>query len=187
MKAAIQASSGGAKTKRRTKKTNIKARTKTKVDKPDYGRRIVQALRQISQCMDMNSRYLHVFAQTTMPQLACLEELLSNGNLTISALAKKLYLSSGAIVGIIDRLEEKDMVKRVRSATDRRAVFVEITRKGSEFVKDNPHILHNRLKKTLDKYSDAEQILMANAVEMVLGVLRESNARVNPVDWDLSF
>lgn len=183
MKAAIQASSGEAKTRRRTKKT----KTKTKIDKPDYGRRIVQALRQISQCMDMNSRYLHVFAQTTMPQLACLEELLSNGNLTISALAKKLYLSSGAIVGIIDRLEEKDMVKRVRSATDRRAVFVEITRKGREFVKDNPHILHNRLKNTLDKYSDAEQILMANAIEMVLGVLRESNARVNPVDWDLSF
>ncbi len=135
----------------------------------------------------MNSRYLHVYAQTTMPQLTCLEELASHGAMTISALAKKLYLSSGAIVGIVDRLEEKGMVTRVRSTSDRRAVFVDVTKKGREFAIDNPHILHNRLRKTLDKYSDAEQILMANAIEMVLGLLRESDARINPRDWDLSF
>jgi DNA-binding MarR family transcriptional regulator len=76
------------------------------------------------------------------------------------------------------------MVTRVRSASDRRAVFVDITKKGREFVIGNPHILHNRLRKTLDKYSDAEQILMANAIEMVLGVLRESDARMNSPDWE---
>jgi hypothetical protein len=49
MKAATRAPSGGAKTKRRTQKDNKKSAAKecTK-DSPDYGRRIVQALRQIS-------------------------------------------------------------------------------------------------------------------------------------------
>jgi hypothetical protein len=89
MKASVHTSLIGVKAKRGTKNNNKSAAEKCTKDSPDYGRRIVQALRQISQCMDINSRYLHVYAQTTMPQLACLEELVIHGRLTISALAKK--------------------------------------------------------------------------------------------------
>src|SRR5579871_4317464 len=72
----------------------------------DYGARMVQALRQIAQSLDMNSRYLLKHLDTTMPQLTCLEELNEKGAMTISALAKKVFLSAGAVVGIVDRLEE---------------------------------------------------------------------------------
>lgn len=53
-----------------------------------------------------------------------------------------------AMTGLIDRLEKQELVKRDRSTTDRRVIYVELTHQGMETLKrlDGPLIeLHQRM------------------------------------------
>lgn len=52
---------------------------------------------------------------------------LQDGELTIGELGTRLALSSGAMTGLVDRLEDTGFVERTRSRRDRRRVHVTIT------------------------------------------------------------
>ncbi len=53
----------------------------------------------------------------------------------ISHLAERLLLRHHSVVGLVDRLEQAGLVKRVRSAEDRRSAQVILTPKGSTILK----------------------------------------------------
>lgn len=53
-----------------------------------------------------------------------LDLIMENGEMTAGELADMTGLTSGAITGIIDRLEKQNLVKRKRDANDRRKVFI---------------------------------------------------------------
>lgn len=52
------------------------------------------------------------------------------GRRTPTELAARLQLSTGAITGLVDRLEAAGLAQRRRHATDRRKVMVELTEAG---------------------------------------------------------
>jgi DNA-binding MarR family transcriptional regulator len=58
--------------------------------------------------------------------------LLRNGPMTAGRLAELTGLTTGAITGIIDRLEKAGWVKRAKDAADRRRVIVQPTMKPSQ-------------------------------------------------------
>ena len=62
--------------------------------------------------------------------LHCLNAIENAGGLTAGELAAKVGLTSGAVTGVIDRLERANFACRVPDPTDRRRVKVEVT---SEF------------------------------------------------------
>src|SRR5215208_5658640 len=57
----------------------------------------------------------------------CLDLLGTRGPLTAGQLAEAMRLTSGAITGLIDRLETAGYVRRVHDPNDRRRVIVELT------------------------------------------------------------
>lgn len=140
---------------------------------PNYQRRIILALRSIMQSMDSHSRKLSKHYDITIPQLICLYEIFEKGAMTITVLSKNIHLTSSTLVGIIDRLEEKKLVTRMRDVADRRAIFIDITDKGRDFVKNAPHLIHNRLYDSLHSLSENEQIIIANSVELLVHMLEE--------------
>lgn len=93
--------------------------------------------------------------------------------MTISVLSKKIYLSMSTIVGIIDRLEEKQFVIRTRDIQDRRIIYIDITDKGKEFVSAAPYLLHNRLNDNLQVLSEDEQIGIANSINLLVDLLKD--------------
>ena len=56
----------------------------------------------------------------------CLDVLDWTGPITAGELARHLGLTAGAVTGLIDRLEERGWVRRVRDPSDRRKVIVEL-------------------------------------------------------------
>lgn len=56
--------------------------------------------------------------------LECLDIVLLSGRATPGELAKSTGLTTGAITGVLDRLEKAGFVQRQRDATDRRKVWV---------------------------------------------------------------
>ena len=134
---------------------------------------IILALRKIMQQMDYHSRRLNKCYGLTVPQIVCLYEIYENGRMTISALSKKIYLSMSTIVGVIDRLEEKQFVHRTRDIQDRRIIYIDITEKGKEFVSAAPYLLHNRLNDNLQVLTVEEQIALANSINLLVDLLRD--------------
>lgn len=134
---------------------------------------IIIALRKVMQQMDYHSRRLNKCYGLTVPQIVCLYEIYENGKMTISTLSKRIYLSMSTLVGVIDRLEEKQFVNRTRDVQDRRIIYIDITEKGREFVSASPYLLHNRLNENLQVLSVEEQIALANSINLLVDLLRD--------------
>lgn len=134
---------------------------------------IIFALRKIMQQMDFHSRRLNKCYGLTVPQIICLYEIYESGLLTLSSLSKKVYLSMSTLVGVIDRLEEKEFVTRTRDVKDRRIISIDITNKGKEFVLASPYLLHNRLSENLQVLSEEEQISLDNSVNLLVNLLKD--------------
>lgn len=80
----------------------------------------------------------------TVPQIHIIRILHNNERLKISEISKKMSLVNSTVSGIVDRLEKQELVKRVRSEKDKRIVFIELTNKANELVKE--------LRQTIDNY-----------------------------------
>lgn len=139
----------------------------------NYQKRIILALRSIMQSMDSHSRKLNKLFDITVPQIICLYEIFEKGAMTISVLSKSIHLTPSTLVGIIDRLEEKKLVTRMRDVVDRRAIFIDITDKGRDFVKNVPQLMHNQLYGSLSSLLESEQIIIANSLELLVHILEE--------------
>jgi MarR family 2-MHQ and catechol resistance regulon transcriptional repressor len=66
----------------------------------------------------------------TMTQLGVLEAILHKGPLTHRELGRKVLSSAGNMTDVVDKLEARGLVRRVRAADDRRQVRVELTVAG---------------------------------------------------------
>lgn len=71
-------------------------------------------------------------------------------------LAREMDIDTGAITRMIDRLEAKGLIERVRSDEDRRVVNLRLTRAGEETAKKVPHILASVNNDFLRGFSEAE-------------------------------
>ncbi len=57
----------------------------------------------------------------------CLDMLFTRGPMTAGALAEAANLTTGAVTAVLDHLEARGFVRRIRDTKDRRKVIVEVT------------------------------------------------------------
>jgi DNA-binding MarR family transcriptional regulator len=72
----------------------------------------------------------------SMAQLHVLHLLERHGELAMSRLAETLDVSLSAATGLVDRIEERGFVERIRVPNDRRIVLVRITAAGRQLLED---------------------------------------------------
>jgi DNA-binding MarR family transcriptional regulator len=90
----------------------------------------------------------------------CLDFLILEGRVTAGRLAEITGLTTGAITGVVDRLEKAGFVRRERDANDRRKVFIApIPENIAKFGKLYEHMQRAMLKEW-EAYSDAELRLL---------------------------
>lgn len=140
-----------------------------------YELRIFHSLRRISRAIELYSRKLATEHQITGPQLVCLLALKKEEPLTIKKLAQLAYLSPSTVVGIVDRLEEKGLVGRSRSATDRRSVLITLTAGGHHLLASAPSPIQETLAHTLKGLPEKDKISITLALERV-GDLMEARS-----------
>ena len=70
----------------------------------------------------------------TMTQFGVLEAILHKGPLSHRDLGRKVLSSAGNLTDVIDKLEARGLVRRVRGCTDRRQVRVELTCAGQAMI-----------------------------------------------------
>lgn len=143
--------------------------------------RVLQAFRRIIRAIDLHSRKLAADHNITTPQLVALNVIASQVPLFTSELARHMHLSPSTVVGIIDRLESKDLIRRQRSRSDRRRVHLELTEAGRALVGAAPSPLQDRLVAALRTLPDAEQKEIALVLEKIVALMEARELDAAPI------
>lgn len=114
----------------------------------------------------------------SVTELKTLDLLQRAGAITAGEIAAHTRLTTGAVTTLIDRLEKKKFVRRVRDRDDRRRVGVTLTK---TFGKEVSPLFERLGKKTMTRarfYSRAEAVLIAGFLTATAEDLREEAERV---------
>lgn len=106
---------------------------------------IVVTIRKLVSVVHLSSSRMKKKSGLTGPQAEALRILSKDGPLSSAALSRKLFVTPSNITGIIDRLEKKGLVERIRGTRDRRISQLEITDKGKELREVLPPSLEGTL------------------------------------------
>lgn len=113
--------------------------------------------------------------------LECLDvarELADEIAVTAGQLADWIGLTSGAITGVIDRLERAGLVKRERDPADRRKVMVYPTSGAAKSVPPLFQPLHEAMVAMWERYSDAQLELILDFLTNVRNVMVEERVKL---------
>jgi DNA-binding MarR family transcriptional regulator len=117
---------------------------------------IVYAIRRLMQAGEHYTKELNKVYNVSAAQINCLIALYENGPLSPSQIARHVMVNSSTITGIIDRLEKKGLVQRLRVSQDRRVITVELTRNGKILAENAPPPIQHKIIDGLKKLSPNE-------------------------------
>lgn len=80
----------------------------------------------------------------------------ANGPLTIQEIAGKINITSGTMTYVINKLEDKAMIKRVQCEEDRRRFYVELTDAGKVFWDETIALHAKHMAEAFDHVSETE-------------------------------
>ena len=110
----------------------------------------------------------------TPSQFDIIATLGNTSGMNFKELGEKTLITKGTLTGVVDRLEAKNLARRVASQSDGRSQIVQLTRKGEAlFERVFPaHLSH--IERAFTGFSQAEM----DDMEAMLGRLREALSAV---------
>lgn len=134
---------------------------------------IVFQIRRLVQAREHHTKELNKQYQVSTPQLNCLLTLYENGPLPPSRIAKQILVESSTVTGIIDRLEQKGFVRRVRSAHDRRKIFIELTESGNILAESAPPPVQQKIFDGLSNLPEEDLEIILEGLSRLTHLLDE--------------
>ncbi len=110
----------------------------------------------------------------------CLDLIRRFGAMPAGRLAELTGLTTGAVTGIIDRLEEAGYVRRTNDPKDRRRTIVEPTRNKRLERKIEAIFMrfHEGMRKLLSSHSDSELVFLLDATTGFVEQTREESKKL---------
>jgi DNA-binding MarR family transcriptional regulator len=87
---------------------------------------------------------------------------------TVAELARECNLDAGAMTRLLDRLETKGLLKRVRSSEDRRVVNLELTAEGRSAAQQIPAVLCRVQNAHMQGFTHAEWQTLTSLLRRIL-------------------
>jgi DNA-binding MarR family transcriptional regulator len=145
------------------KSRNITPENIQKKSTRDKVKEIIFLIRKLMHGEELYTKELNKKYSITAAQLNCLLALYENGPLPPSRIAKHMMVNSSTVTGVIDRLEQKALVIRQRSSSDRRIINIQLTPGGKKMAKTAPPPIQQRVVDGLQRLSskELEQIILS--------------------------
>lgn len=131
---------------------------------PKEQRLVEKAIRRIVRANDVQSRAMAKACGLTSAQLVICKGIVQLGEVTSAALSAYADLSPATVVTILDNLEERGIIQRYRSLSDRRIVHTRLTAEGAALVARAPSPLGDTLISRLAALPPAQRKAMIEAV-----------------------
>ncbi len=115
-------------------------------------------------------RYLQAEVGLSLAEQDLLKQLmLGGGELKLSELSQRIYLSKAGITKMMDRLQKAGFVKRVPSTTDRRVIMARLTKRGAIVLERSFELLGTWVEANLRQHLDDNQLLaLKDSLEALL-------------------
>lgn len=105
----------------------------------------------------------------TYPQYLVMLVLWEDKELNVTEIGCKLTLDSGTLTPLLKRLEQKQLIKRTREASDERIVKISLTDKGNK-MKENAEKVPHQMIKSMNISEDHFKALK-NSIENIINRL----------------
>ena len=147
---------------------------------------IVGAIRQLYRGVYLDSCKMSRRFGLTGPQGSVLRTLIQYGPLSSAELSRKLFVTPSNMTGIIDRLEKKGHIERIRKQDDRRVILISLTEKGGRLGKNIPDSIEKKLISGLADLDPEEVRNLLEAINQVLCLVDAEDLPDAPIDVNLS-
>jgi len=117
----------------------------------------------------------------TAPQSGVLRSLASNGPISSAQLSRELYVTPSNITGIIDRLEKKGLVQRVRKEGDRRVALITLTQAGEQLSSQLPDPIEIKLISALSDLESKKIADLRGALKLMLRLVDAQEIEDDPL------
>ena len=117
---------------------------------------IILSLRVISQYLQRYSKSLEKEFGLSAAQLQALWAIKESQKLRVSDIAKALSIHLSTTSNMLDKIEHKKLIKRVREGKDMRVVYVRLTKRGENLLSKTPHPSQGKLTTALRVLGERE-------------------------------
>ena len=142
---------------------------------------VLISIRRVIRATDIHSKQLVKTTGLTSPQLLLLQAIRDSGNVTIGELANHISLSQATVTTILDRLEKRELVYRVRSKSDRRKVHAYLTDQATEILKEAPVPLQDQFAKQFNDLQQWEQTMIISSLQRIAQMMDAQHIDASPV------
>lgn len=104
----------------------------------------------------------------------------SGGDITQAELGKRLVVTRASITSVLDKLESKDLVRRIDVPGNRRIHHVELTHKGTELIDHVEPVYRNEVHNVLDDFDEAECAALIDYMEKIRAQVQSLLAPATP-------
>ncbi len=144
---------------------------------------IVGSIRKFVRAVYLDSQKMSRQFVLTGQQSLVLRLLLNGGSMSSADLSRLMYVTPSNITGIIDRLERKGLVERMRKEGDRRVALIILTEAGKKLGENVPDPIENRLINQLIDLDKEQVQVIAKAMNQILHLVDVRD--VEETSWEL--
>jgi DNA-binding MarR family transcriptional regulator len=142
---------------------------------------LLVALRKVIRAIDMRSRQLSKDVGLTGPQLLVLQEVGKNPGIMVKQIAQSINLSPATVTSILDRMEARALVNRVRSTEDKRKVGVFLSETGQAALSAAPLPLQEHFLNRFNSLEEWEKSLMVSSMQRIATMMDAAEIDAAPV------
>lgn len=132
---------------------------------------IIDDIRRLFQVISEQSKKAKRETGLTGPQLWAIKMIGELSPVRVSDLAARMYLHPATVVGILNRLEFKNLIVRKRTNEDRRVVKVMLTDQGNAILAEAPQVAQGLLVAGLEVLPQNKLQDISDALEELVHIL----------------
>ncbi len=102
-----------------------------------------------------------------MTEFAALEALYHKGRLPVQAVCSKVLIANSSMTYVLDKLEQRQLLKRTRDNHDKRTYYVELTHEGKLFIESIFPKHYEVMKLVFDVLNDEEKELINELLKKI--------------------
>lgn len=139
------------------------------------------ALRRVIRAIDLYSRKLNKESGLTGPQLLILLQIDKTTGIKASQIAKNINLSAATVTNILDRLESRELIQRVRGNVDKRSYALFLTESGKSLLLEAPQPLQEHFIRNFCILKDWEQSQLLSSMQHIASMMDASDLDASPL------
>jgi DNA-binding MarR family transcriptional regulator len=143
---------------------------------------MVAAIHRLVRTVYLDSQQMSREFGLTGPQSGVLRNLVKKGPLSSADLSRRSYVTPSNITGIIDRLEKKGLVERIKKRGDRRVALITLTEAGLELGETLPDPIEKRIISKLADLEPQHVRIFAMAINEILNLIETRGIEDTPLD-----